>query len=215
MVDTPIDQQHLCRVGVSRGDDSVGGLGETIYSFGFGGTGKFSNAGKFSEYGEKFGIGDVIICAIDLEKKPLATVGYSKNGKWLGIAREYDASLNGLCIVDAQPKKLPWESALFPHVLLKNVEVQLLFSLSDGLTPMDNYKPWNSAIEDGNAIFGPTFSRQEECEVLMMVGLPASGKTTWAEKLVKEHPEKRYMLLGTNLALDLMKVLCNCATLLL
>ncbi|XP_020692795.2 heterogeneous nuclear ribonucleoprotein U-like protein 1 isoform X1 [Dendrobium catenatum] len=206
LADTPVDQQHLSRVGISRGDDSVGNLGETIHSFGFGGTGKFSNAGKFSGYGEKFGVGDVIVCAIDLEKKPLATVGFSKNGKWLGIAREFDASLNGFGIVGAQVKKLPWESALFPHVLLKNVVVQLLFSISDGLTPMDAYKPWNSAIEDGNAIFGPTFSRKEECEVLMMVGLPASGKTTWAEKRVKDHPEKRYVLLGTNLALDLMKV---------
>ncbi|KAK8967332.1 hypothetical protein KSP40_PGU001407 [Platanthera guangdongensis] len=165
MVDTPLDQQHLTRVGISRGDDSVGNLGETAHSFGFGGTGKFSSAGKFLNYGEKFGVGDIIIL-----------------------------------------KKLPWDSALFPHVLLKNVVVQLLFSIGDGLIPIDSYKPWVSAIEDGNAIFGPTFSRPEECEVLMMVGLPASGKTTWAEKWVNEHPEKRYMLLGTNLALDLMKV---------
>jgi heterogeneous nuclear ribonucleoprotein U-like protein 1 len=41
---------------------------------------------------------------------------------------------------------------------------------------------------------------------MMMVGLPASGKSTWAEKWMKEHPEKRYVLLGTNLALDQMKV---------
>ncbi|KAL5151281.1 Heterogeneous nuclear ribonucleoprotein U-like protein 1 [Glycine soja] len=40
----------------------------------------------------------------------------------------------------------------------------------------------------------------------MMVGLPASGKTTWAEKWVKDHPEKRYVLLGTNSILDQMKV---------
>jgi len=41
---------------------------------------------------------------------------------------------------------------------------------------------------------------------MMMVGLPASGKSTWAEKWVKEHPEKRFILLGTNLALEQMKV---------
>lgn len=40
----------------------------------------------------------------------------------------------------------------------------------------------------------------------MMVGLPASGKSTWAEKWIKEHPGKRYVLLGTNMALDQMKV---------
>ncbi|CAN6241051.1 unnamed protein product [Urochloa humidicola] len=41
---------------------------------------------------------------------------------------------------------------------------------------------------------------------MMMVGLPASGKSTWAEKWVKEHPEKRFILLGTNLVLEQMKV---------
>ena len=43
----------------------------------------------------------------------------------------------------------------------------------------------------------------------IMVGLPASGKfTNWAERWVNENLEKRYILLGTNLALDQMKV-CN------
>jgi heterogeneous nuclear ribonucleoprotein U-like protein 1 len=41
---------------------------------------------------------------------------------------------------------------------------------------------------------------------MMMVGLPASGKSTWAQKWVKEHQEKRFVLLGTNLALEQMKV---------
>lgn len=212
MPDTAPDQQHVCRVGISRGDDPVGSLGETMHNFGFGGTGKFSNAGKFSDYGTKFGVGDTIVCAVDLENKPLASIGFSKNGIWLGIARHFDAASKGLGVVDTPLQDLPWESALFPHILLKNVVVQLQFSIEDGLIPEEGYKPWNSAIGDGNVIMGPRFAG--ECEVLMMVGLPASGKTTWAEKWVKEHPGKRYVLLGTNLALDQMKVctkvLCIC-----
>jgi hypothetical protein len=35
----------------------------------------------------------------------------------------------------------------------------------------------------------------EDCEVLMMVGLPGSGKTYWAENWSKKHPEKRYNIL--------------------
>nr|CAD1832157.1 unnamed protein product [Ananas comosus var. bracteatus] len=206
MADTPSDQQHLCRVGISRGADPVGNLGETDHSFGFGGTGKFSNKGNFSHYGTKFGVGDTIVCAVDLESRPLASIGFSKNGQWLGIAQHFDATSRGLGMVDAPLRTLPWESALFPHVLLKNVAVQLQFTLEDGLVPEDGYKPWSSALADRNAIFGPTFTRQKECQVLMMVGLPASGKTTWAENWVKDHPEKRYILLGTNLALDQMKV---------
>ncbi|KAK9152162.1 hypothetical protein Syun_010471 [Stephania yunnanensis] len=204
MEDTPPDQQHLCRVGISRGDNAVGNLGETEHSFGYGGTGKFSNAGKFMEYGEKFEVGDTIVCAVNLESSPLASVGFFKNGKWLGIAKEFNA--RNLGIVDAPVKEMQWASALFPHVLLKNVVVQVQFSINDGLVVEEGFKPWACAFEDGNAISGPTFSNYKDCEVMMMVGLPASGKTTWAEKWEKEHPEKRYILLGTNMALDQMKV---------
>ncbi|KAF9617873.1 hypothetical protein IFM89_039092 [Coptis chinensis] len=65
---------------------------------------------------------------------------------------------------------------------------------------------WDCAFEHGNAVMGPAFGNTKDCELMMMVGLPASGKTMWAEKWVKEHPEKQHLLLGTNLALDQMKV---------
>ncbi|KAK3014594.1 hypothetical protein RJ639_009827 [Escallonia herrerae] len=206
MEDTPFDQQHVCRLGISRGDDNVGNLGESEHSFGFGGTGKYSHGGRFSDYGERYGVGDIITCAVDLETKPMASISFSKNGKLLG-AKHFNAGLSGLGVVDSPAGKLQWESALFPHVLLKNVVVQLHFSFEDGLLPEEGFKPWASALVDGNGITGPTFANMQDCEVMMMVGLPASGKTTWAENWVKEHPEKRYVLLGTNLALDRMK--CN------
>ncbi|KAL0321200.1 UNVERIFIED_CONTAM: Heterogeneous nuclear ribonucleoprotein U-like protein 1 [Sesamum radiatum] len=206
MEDTPLDQQHVCRVGISRGDDAVRNLGETVHSFGFGGTGKFSNSGNFFSYGETFGVGDTIVCCVDLEDRPMASIGFSKNGKWLGVAKYFDAGPSGLGVVGSPIKNLQWESALFPHVLLKNVAVQLQFSIDDGLIPEDGYKPWATAILDGDTVLGSTFANENDCEVIMMVGLPASGKTTWAEKWVKEHPEKRYVVLGTNLALEQMKV---------
>lgn len=206
MDDTDADKQHLCRIGVSRGSDPVGSLGESGHSFGFGGTGKFSHQGKFFEYGVRFGVGDTVVCAVDLDSKPMASIGFSGNGGWLGIAKHFDASEKGLGLVDAPVRPMQWESSIFPHVLLKNVVVEMQFSREDGLEPVDGYEPWASACADGNAEFGPVFAEQRECEVLMMVGLPASGKSTWAEKWVKEHPEKRFVLLGTNLALDQMKV---------
>uniref|UniRef100_A0A5K3EZ54 RNA-binding protein FUS n=1 Tax=Mesocestoides corti TaxID=53468 RepID=A0A5K3EZ54_MESCO len=45
-----------------------------------------------------------------------------------------------------------------------------------------------------------------ECEAIMMIGLPGSGKTFFANNLCKEKPEMRYNVLGTNLILDKMKV---------
>ncbi|KAF8651298.1 hypothetical protein HU200_063550 [Digitaria exilis] len=202
---TAPDEHHLCRIGVSRGDDPVGALGESDHSFGFGGTGKFSHQRRFADYGVRFGVGDTIVCAVDLDSKPMASVGFARNGQWLGIAKHFDAGEKGLGLVDAPVRPMQWESALFPHVLLKNVVVEMQFSREDGLEPVDGYEPWASALADGNAVFGPLFE-QSECEVMMMVGLPASGKSTWAEKWVKEHPEKRFILLGTNLALEQMKV---------
>lgn len=49
-------------------------------------------------------------------------------------------------------------------------------------------------------------SSKAECEVVMMVGLPGSGKTVYANNLCKLKPEKQYNILGTNLILDKMKV---------
>lgn len=205
MDDTDADQRHLCRIGVSRGDDPVGALGESDRSFGFGGTGKFSHQRRFANYGVKFGIGDTVVCAVDLDSKPMASIGFARNGEWLGVAKQFDAGEKGLGLVDAPMRLVQWESALFPHVLLKNVIVEMQFSREDGLEPVAGYEPWASAFTDGNAVSGPVFE-QRECEVMMMVGLPASGKSTWAEKWVKEHLDKRFILLGTNLALDQMKV---------
>ncbi|MQL80123.1 hypothetical protein Taro_012542 [Colocasia esculenta] len=196
MEDTAPDQRHLCRVGMSRGDEPVGSLGECDCSFGFGGTGKFSTAGKFSDYGAKFGVGDTIICSVNFENRPLASIGYSLNGKWLGIAKQFDARPKGLGVLNSSPSKLSWESAFFPHILLKNVVVQMHFSIEDGLIPEEGYKPWSSALEDGHAIIGPSFPSPKECEVMMMVGLPASGKTTWAEKASKT--PRNYIIDQTN-----------------
>ena len=41
----------------------------------------------------------------------------------------------------------------------------------------------------------------------MMVGLPACGKTYWAEKYIEEHMRDNYTILGTNQVIDQMKVL--------
>lgn len=167
MEGTPPDQQHVCRVGTSRGDDPVGKLGETEQSFGFGGTGKFSHGGNFLNFGEKFGVGDTIICAIDLESKPMATIGLAKNGKWLGTAKQFDAGSNGLGVVDSAVKERQCESAVFPHILLKNVVVVMQFSVEQGLIPVEGYKSWVSALDDGNSVLGPTFCNMKDCEVMM------------------------------------------------
>ena len=47
---------------------------------------------------------------------------------------------------------------------------------------------------------------KEDCEIIMLCGLPGAGKTYWSTKYAQEHPEKRFNVLGTNNIIDKMKV---------
>ena len=42
--------------------------------------------------------------------------------------------------------------------------------------------------------------------MIMLVGLPGSGKTTWVNKHVAENPDKKYTVIGTSALIDKMKV---------
>ncbi|KAL2531668.1 SPRY domain-containing protein [Abeliophyllum distichum] len=107
----------------------------------------------------------------------MASIGFSKNGKWLGIAKHFDAGPRDLGVVNSSIRKIQWELSLFPHFLLKNVIVQLQFSIADGLVPEEGYRHLASTIEDGNTIIGPAFLNSD-WKVILIVGLLASGNTT-------------------------------------
>lgn len=42
--------------------------------------------------------------------------------------------------------------------------------------------------------------------MIMMIGLPAAGKTYWVNRHVEENPDKRYNVIGTASLIDKMKV---------
>ena len=54
---------HVVRVGWSVAETDMT-VGESKYSLGYGATGKRVNEGRYENYGEPFGIGDVIGCFI-------------------------------------------------------------------------------------------------------------------------------------------------------
>lgn len=106
-----VTDEGLCRVGWST-LTAVRDLGTDKYGFGFGGTGKKSNAKQFDNYGESFGMHDVIGCHLDLDA---GEISFSKNGKDLGKAFQIPPQIRN--------------EAFFPAVVLKNAE--MLFNFGD------------------------------------------------------------------------------------
>uniref|UniRef100_A0A4W5JJ31 Uncharacterized protein n=1 Tax=Hucho hucho TaxID=62062 RepID=A0A4W5JJ31_9TELE len=186
---------HVVRIGWSL-DTCNTQLGEEQFSYGYGGTGKKSSNCKFEDYGEKFRENDVLGCYVDFDSGEEVEMAFSKNGKWLDVA--FRVSREELA---KQP--------LFPHVLVKNCAIEFnfgqkeepFFPLPEGYTFIQNV-PLENRIR---GTVGP--ATKADCELLMMVGLPASGKTTWASKHATEHPAKKYNILGTNAIMEKMKVM--------
>uniref|UniRef100_A0A5F8HG47 Heteroous nuclear ribonucleoprotein U like 2 n=1 Tax=Monodelphis domestica TaxID=13616 RepID=A0A5F8HG47_MONDO len=183
----------LLRVGWSV-DFSRPQLGEDEFSYGFDGRGLKAENGQFEEYGQAFGENDVIGCFANFKSEEVE-LSFSKNGDDLGIAfRVSKESLN--------------ERALLPHVLCKNCVVELNFGQKE--------EPFFPSAEEFVFIHAvPVEDRvrtalppktMEECEVLLMVGLPGSGKTQWALKHAQDNPEKRYNVLGAETVLNQMRM---------
>ncbi|XP_078517180.1 heterogeneous nuclear ribonucleoprotein U-like protein 1 isoform X2 [Lissotriton helveticus] len=186
---------HVVRIGWSL-DSCSTQLGEEPFSYGYGGTGKKSQNSKFENYGEPFAEHDVIGCYLDFESKNGVEMIFTKNGKSLGPAYKIKKeTLSG--------------KALFPHVLVKNCSVEFNFGQKDEpffpLLPGYTYLQHVPLYDRVRGSIGP--KTKSECEILMMVGLPGAGKTTWATKHAAAHPEKKYNILGTNTIMEKMKVM--------
>ncbi|CAH1261466.1 HNRNPU [Branchiostoma lanceolatum] len=192
----------VSRVGWSIDFSSIQ-LGEEPFSYGYGGTAKSSTACKFNDYGEKFGAGDVMGCYVDFTTDQ-PTISFTKNGEDQGDAFVIEEDME--------------DRALFPHVLCKNQSVEFNFGqleepwfpLKEGFELIEKI-----AVEERvRGTKGPEAKKDAETagestgpEMLLMVGLPGSGKTYWAESHMKGNPEKKYNILGTNYIMDKMKVM--------
>ncbi|KAI3351652.1 hypothetical protein L3Q82_020493, partial [Scortum barcoo] len=173
------------RVGWSTADVSLL-LGEGEFSFAYDRRGKRVSGGKEEEFGEPFSEGDIIGCYASFSADGTVELSFHNNGRSMGVAFSLDASvLLG--------------RALFPHILCKSCSVRFhlypttppWFAGPAGFTPLADL----SAGQRIRSTLSPTSRAQ--CEVLLMVGLPGSGKSHWARTHMKQHPEKQYKLLGT------------------
>lgn len=183
---------HVLRVGWSVQGTSMQ-LGEEKLSYGFGGTGKSSVNCEFKDYGTAFGVGDTVTAYLDMDSEP-KIISYSVNGEPQGVAYELSADVLS-------------DKALFPHVLSKNIKFSVNFSSDPAFPLLEGFTLCgNVALED--RVAGPKRpEKKEDCEMIMMCGLPGAGKTYWANNHHAENPEKLLNILGTNNLIDKMKVM--------
>jgi len=184
---------NAVRVGWSSENSSMQ-LGETEKSYGYESTGKLCASSSFVAYGETFGVGDVIGTFLDLESDP-KTLNYTKNGQDLGVAMSLTVNLE--------------EKPLFPHILIRNMKVEINFGNND--------EPWFELLEGYNLIQNSGEENiaekniiapesKENCEVLLLIGLPNSGKTTWTKKYMESHPEQLFNPIGLSHILDRCRI---------
>lgn len=108
-----VSDEGLCRVGFSTPQAALD-LGTCKNGFGFGGTGKKSNCRQFDDYGESFGLRDIIGCFLDLDGMEIR---YSKNGVDLGKAFTLRNEFRN--------------ATFYPAVVLKNAEMSFNFGATD------------------------------------------------------------------------------------
>ncbi|XP_076662536.1 uncharacterized protein LOC143365844 [Halictus rubicundus] len=194
----PIDTEneenpYILRVGWSTSYTSMQ-LGEEKFSFGYSSIGKKLTNNQFEDYGLQFGKDDVVGCYLDATSEDNIVLSYTVNGKDQGTA--FNITKSELC-----------DKALFPHILSKNCSFACNFGQEN---------PWAEEVLEGYMSIGNMDSqskipgprrptKKEECEVILMCGLPACGKTTWATKHAAGQPYKMYNILGLGSLIDKIK----------
>jgi len=188
------------RIGWSTNDSGMM-LGETESSWAYSSAeGKMVHNTTFEEYGEKFTRNDIVGAFLDLDGDEISMT-FTKNGEDQGDAFQI-------------PKEKLGGRPLFPHILSRNVKFEVNFGVNKANEDKDQWKDKLEGdfvkvgkVEADLRVMGtPRIAKREDCEMIMMVGLPASGKSTWVEKHVAEHPEKNYNVISTTAMINKMTV---------
>ncbi len=202
---------HEVRVGWST-DDSPLTLGEHAGSVCYSGSAKKGRDCAFEEFGASFAKGDVVGAFVDLDRGDEVVFAWTKNGEKQG---EWSVPRADLGMADESV-------ALFPHVSTRNVKVEVNFGRDkagedkepshapaagdDAEASFVGYELAGRFPEEGRMRGFPRVAKREDCEMILLVGLPAAGKTTWAATHREANPDKRYYVIGTSALIERMKV---------
>ena len=157
-------------------------LGLDKQSFGYGGTGKKSNAGTFEDYGEPFGKGDVIGVCIDLEES--YSISFCKNGVDLGVAFVIPPNLRG--------------SSFFPGISLKNAEALLNFGQRKSQRIPAGFKWLDDALVSETSLSGDLCEGKRTPRVIIMEPTKELAEQVFEEinkfRKYLDHPQVSPML---------------------
>jgi len=194
-VSLPEDEEltHALRVGWSADPTNLQ-LGEASLSYGYESTGKVCASSSFFAYGQDFAEGDVVGAYIDLESEPKA-LKFTKNGEDLGVAMSLSVKLE--------------DKTLFPHIFIKNMSVELNFGGREEpwYAPLEGFSLIQDAGDDeliGQTCQAP--ATKEDCEVIMMIGLPCAGKSAWVERHLEKNPAKKYQVVSLKRILERTRI---------
>ncbi|CAI2352325.1 unnamed protein product [Caenorhabditis sp. 36 PRJEB53466] len=181
------------RIGFSLGSAPIV-LGEYTGSWCITASGKRATNNHFYDFGHTFDIGDVVTCILDLVQ---GSISYLINGKEVGTPYDKIQFREG--------------DVIFPTICTKNsnINVNLGQDLSDEKWSINEDRDWMFITEMDRSHLVRSHvapGAKKDCTVLMTVGLPGVGKTTWVRRYLAEHPHEHWTLISADMVMDAMKV---------